>query len=211
MYDGILGRKTGKDRKGFPIALSLVWICQHKQSLLLKSNRGHEGCLRLSLARETSRLRAVTVIEFLIENNSDLRLALQLLHSPVLPKSTSRQEELRRQTQTLRLVSTVYTLVHLILQAWLLFTKWAQVGDVHWDTCECLTADALEFGCKDAAGITGADHLTVKKETDSSWKANEHVSAIWGSWPKRYPSSAPRQRHAAQAHQSPFYTFFPPQ
>lgn len=32
-----------------------------------------------SLARETSRLRAVTVIEFLIENDSDLRLALQLL------------------------------------------------------------------------------------------------------------------------------------
>lgn len=66
-----------------------------------------------SLARETSRLRAVTVIEFLIENDSDLRLALLLLHSPVLTKSTTRQEELRRQNQTLRLVSTVYTLVPL--------------------------------------------------------------------------------------------------
>lgn len=162
-----------------------------------------------SLARETSRLRAVTVIEFLIENDSDLRLALQLLHSPLLTKSTTRQEELRRQNQT-----QLYTLwfrshLHcLILQAWLLFTKWAKVGDVHWDTCECLTADALEFWCKDAAGITGADHLTVKKETDSSWKANEHVSAIWGSWPKRYPSSAPRQRGAVQPHQSRFHPSF---
>lgn len=69
----------------------------------------------------------------------------------------------------------------LVPQAWNLFTKWAQVWEVHRDAWKCLTADAPEFGCKDAAGTTGADHLTVKKETDSSWRASEHVSAIWGS------------------------------
>ena len=48
--------------------------------------------------------------------------------------------------------------------------------------------------CKDTAGIMSADHLTVKKETDSSWKANEHVSAIWKSHPKHYTSPVLRQR-----------------
>lgn len=33
-----------------------------------------------------------------------------------------------------------------------------------------------------------------EKETDSSWKANEHVSAIWKSHPKHYASSVLRQR-----------------
>lgn len=33
-----------------------------------------------------------------------------------------------------------------------------------------------------------------EKETDSSWKANEHVSAIWKSNPKHYASSVLRQR-----------------
>lgn len=42
------GQKNRGRKKWFWIALSLVWICQYKQSLLLKSNRGHEGCLRLS-------------------------------------------------------------------------------------------------------------------------------------------------------------------
>lgn len=163
-----------------------------------------------SFDRETFRLQAATVIEFLIEQWQWFEISstasLLTRFSPnTHPDWRTYADEIK--LCILHLLEFSSHLHCLILQAWLLFTKRAKVWDVHRDACKCLTADALEFWCKDAAGITRADHLTVKKETDSSWKANEHVSAIWGSRPKRYPFSATRER-TLQPHQSHFYPFF---
>lgn len=93
----------------------------------------------------------------------------------------------------------------LILRGRVLFTKW--------DKAMRPTERRWVFGCwcpgircKDTAGMARADHLTVKRETDSSWKANEHVSAIWKSHPKHYPSSALRQGSHFTSPKSFFFT-----
>lgn len=205
MHNGILERKTEKERN-YSVYLSHCSESISTSSQYFWNPTEDMKVVEDSFARGTFQLRAATVIEFLIEKGqwfeiSSTAFSLTGSHSNPHPDWRNDADQIK--------LCTVFTLVSshlhcLIPQAWLLFTKRAKVWDVHWDACKCLTADALEFWCKDAAGITGADHLTVKKETDSSWKANEHVSAIWGSRPKRYPFSATRQR-ALEPHQSHFY------
>lgn len=60
----------------------------------------------------------------------------------------------------------------------MVFSKWGKDGS---EARECLTADTLEFAAKIQLGSQVQITLLLKKETDSSWKANEHVSAIWKS------------------------------
>lgn len=147
-----------------------------------------------SFDRETFQLRAATVIEFLIQKWQRCEISAA---ASTLTGAHKIRVQIKGPTWTkikpcvLDLLRFITSHLHrLVLQARRLFTERAGVWDVHWDAGKCLTADAPEFWCKDAAGITGADHLTVKKETDSSWKANERVSAIWGRGPKLGPFSA---------------------